>query len=98
MQKKVRNKLDIAAAEQFDFATSDNSGQLSRSTILTHDKHIEAVLALKLVDLEVIRIQGGYRLRELGRWCNPSKLLERLGVEKLYCHPNLAISSTIRNH
>ena len=46
--------LRIAAAEEFDFADIDNLGNY-REDNTYDDKHIEAVLALKLVDLEAIR-------------------------------------------
>ena len=84
--------LRIAAAEEFDFADIDNLGNY-REDNTYDDKHIEAVLALKLVDLEAIR-NAKFKVaidcvNSVGGVILP-KLLERLGVEKvekLYCDP-----------
>ncbi|MBQ4590322.1 MAG: phosphoglucosamine mutase, partial [Bacteroidaceae bacterium] len=46
--------LRIAAAEEFDYADIDNLGSY-REDNTYDDKHIDAVLALKLVDVEAIR-------------------------------------------
>lgn len=84
--------LRIAEAEEFDFATVDCLGSYKRDD--TYDlKHIDAVLALKLVDTEAIR-KAGFRVaidcvNSVGGIILP-QLLERLGVhqvEKLYCEP-----------
>ena len=84
--------LRIAAAEEFDFADIDNLGNY-REDNTYDDKHIEAVLALKLVDLKAIR-NAKFKVaidcvNSVGGVILP-KLLERLGVEKvekLYCDP-----------
>lgn len=76
--------LRIAAAEEFDFADIDNLGNY-REDNTYDDKHIEAVLALKLVDLEAIR-NAKFKVaidcvNSVGGVILP-KLLERLGVER----------------
>lgn len=84
--------LRIAAAEEFDFADIDNLGNY-REDNTYDDKHIEAVLSLKLVDVEAIR-NAKFKVaidcvNSVGGVILP-KLLERLGVEKvekLYCDP-----------
>ena len=84
--------LRIAAAEEFDFADIDNLGNY-REDNTYDDKHIEAVLALKLVDLKAIR-NAKFKVaidcvNSVGGVILP-KLLDRLGVEKvekLYCDP-----------
>lgn len=82
--------LRIAAAEEFDFVAIDNLGSY-RENNTYDDKHIEAVLALKLMDIEAIR-NAKFKVaidcvNSVGGVILP-KLLERLGVEKvekLYC-------------
>ena len=84
--------LRIAEAEEFDFADIDNLGSY-REDNTYDDKHIESVLALKLVDVEAIR-NAKFKVaidcvNSVGGVILP-KLLERLGVEKvekLYCEP-----------
>ena len=84
--------LRIAAAEEFDYADIDNLGSY-REDNTYDDKHIDAVLALKLVDVEAIR-NAKFKVaidcvNSVGGVILP-KLLERLGVEKvegLYCEP-----------
>ena len=84
--------LRIAAAEEFDFADIDYLGNF-REDNTYDDKHIEAVLALKYVDLDAIR-NAKFKVaidcvNSVGGVILP-KLLERLGVEKvekLYCDP-----------
>ena len=84
--------LRIAAAEEFDYADIDNLGKYTEDNTYD-DKHIDAVLALKLVDVEAIR-NAKFKVaidcvNSVGGVILP-KLLERLGVEKvegLYCDP-----------
>jgi phosphomannomutase len=87
------NVLKIAAEESFIFSEVDCLGKLTEDFSYTK-KHIESVLALKLVDVEAIKAAdfsvaidcvnsvGGIAIPEL---------LNALGVtkiEKLYCEPN----------
>jgi phosphomannomutase len=87
------NVLKIAAEESFTFAGVDELGKLTEDFSYTQ-KHIDSVLALKLVDVEAIKAAnfsvaidcvnsvGGIVLPEL---------LNALGVtkiEKLFCEPN----------
>ncbi len=84
--------LRIAEAEAFDYADVNHIGAYAED--FTYDeKHIQSVLALKLVDVEAIR-KANFRVavdcvNSVGGIVLP-KLLERLGVkhvEKLYCEP-----------
>ncbi len=84
--------LRIAAAEEFTFAEVDQLGKYREDA--TYDqRHIDNVLALKLVDVEAIR-KAHFRvaldcINSVGGIILP-KLLEQLGVEhvdKLYCEP-----------
>lgn len=85
--------LQKAAEEDFIFADVDALGQLTTDDTYT-DKHIEAVLALDLVDVAAIR-KAGFTVaidcvNSVGGIAIPA-LLEALGVkqiEKLYCEPN----------
>lgn len=84
--------LRIAAAEEFEFADIDNVGKYTEDNTY-NQKHIDSVLALKLVDVEAIR-NAHFRVaidcvNSVGGIILP-ELLERLGVEhveKLYCEP-----------
>ena len=84
--------LRIAAAEEFDYADVETLGKY-RLDETYDDKHIDAVLALPLVDVEAIKA-AGFKVaidcvNSVGGVILP-KLLERLGVEKvegLYCDP-----------
>ena len=85
--------LSIAEAADFDFADVDTIGSYTEN--FTYDqKHIDSVLALKLVDVEAIR-NANFRVaidcvNSVGGVVIPA-LLEALGVktvEKLYCEPN----------
>lgn len=84
--------LRIAAAEEFDFAGIDHIGKYEEDNTY-NQKHIDNVLALKLVDLEAIR-KAGFRVaidcvNSVGGIILP-ELLKQLGVshvEKLYCEP-----------
>ncbi len=84
--------LRIAETEAFDYADVNHIGAYAED--FTYDeKHIQSVLALKLVDVEAIR-KANFRVavdcvNSVGGIVLP-KLLERLGVkhvEKLYCEP-----------
>lgn len=85
--------LQKAADEDFVFAEVDALGQLTQDDSYTQ-KHIEAVLALDLVDVEAIR-KANFKVaidcvNSVGGIAVPA-LLEALGVqqvEKLYCDPN----------
>ena len=84
--------LRIAEAEAFEYADIDHLGSY-REDNTYDDKHIDSVLALKLVDVEAIR-NAKFKVaidcvNSVGGVILP-KLLERLGVEKvegLYCEP-----------
>ena len=84
--------LRIAAAEEFEFADIDHVGKYTEDNSY-NQKHIDSVLALKLVDVEAIR-NAHFRVaidcvNSVGGIILP-ELLERLGVEhveKLYCEP-----------
>ena len=85
--------LAIAEADDFVFADVDALGRLSVSNDAT-TRHIEAVLALALVDVEAIR-KAGFRVvidcvNSVGGIALP-ELLKALGVEqviKLNCTPD----------
>ncbi len=84
--------LRIAAAEDFEYADVDHLGSCREDSTYNR-KHIDSVLALKLVDVEAIR-KAGFKVaidcvNSVGGLILP-ELLERLGVkqvEKLYCEP-----------
>ena len=84
--------LRIAAAEEFTFADIDNLGKYTENDTY-NQRHIDSVLALKLVDVEAIR-KANFRVaidcvNSVGGIILP-QLLEQLGVqhvEKLYCEP-----------
>ncbi|MDN0071053.1 phosphoglucosamine mutase [Bacteroides sp.] len=84
--------LRIAAAEEFTFADIDNLGKYTENNTY-NQRHIDSVLALKLVDVEAIR-KANFRVaidcvNSVGGIILP-QLLEQLGVqhvEKLYCEP-----------
>lgn len=84
--------LRIAEAEDFDYADVDSLGREEKNyTYLRH--HIDAVLALKLVDVDAIK-KANFTVavdavNSVGGIAIP-KLLEALGVKKvvkLYCDP-----------
>lgn len=84
--------LKIAEAEDFDYAYIDDIGSVVEKDYT--DKHIEAVLALDLVDIEAIRAANFEVaidcVNSVGGIVLP-KLLKLLGVEKvneLYCTPD----------
>lgn len=84
--------LRIAEAEAFEYADIDHIGSYVEDNTY-NEKHIESVLALKLVDVEAIR-RSNFRVaidcvNSVGGIILP-ELLHRLGVqhvEKLYCEP-----------
>ena len=84
--------LRIAEAEAFEYADIDHLGSYTEDNSY-NEKHIDSVLALKLVDVEAIR-RANFRVaidcvNSVGGIILP-QLLERLGVqhvEKLYCEP-----------
>jgi len=85
--------LRIAEAEEFSFAEVDSLGAY-REDLSYNQKHIDSVLALKLVDVEAIR-KANFRVaidcvNSVGGIILPD-LFDALGVkhvEKLYCEPN----------
>ncbi|UYZ58725.1 phosphoglucosamine mutase [Hymenobacter latericus] len=84
--------LEIAEQEAFDFAQVNDLGQVTTDTEALQ-KHIEAILALPLVDVEAVRAKN-FRVavdavNSSGGFAVPM-LLEALGVqkiEKLFCEP-----------
>lgn len=84
--------LRIAEAEEFDYAEVDRLGQYTQD-LTYNQKHIDSVLALKLVDVEAIR-KAHFKVaidcvNSVGGIILP-QLLKQLGVqqvEKLYCEP-----------
>ncbi|MGB4414428.1 MAG: phosphoglucosamine mutase [Paludibacter sp.] len=85
--------LKIAAEESFSFSGVDELGKLIENFSYT-EKHIESVLALKLVDVSAIKAANFSVaidcVNSVGGVAIPA-LLKALGVnkiEKLYCEPN----------
>ncbi len=85
--------LKIAAEESFSFSGVDELGKLTENFSYT-EKHIESVLALKLVDVNAIKAANFSVaidcVNSVGGEAIPA-LLKALGVnkiEKLYCEPN----------
>lgn len=83
--------LKIAEKNDFSFALVDDLGKITKNDTYI-DKHIEAVLNLKVLDLEAVK-QKKFKVvvdavNSTGGIAIP-KLLEKLGVEvvKLYCEP-----------
>ncbi len=84
--------LSIAAAEAFEFADIDHIGHYTKDESY-NQKHIDSVLALDLVDVEIIR-KANFKVaidcvNSVGGVVLP-ELLAQLGVgtvEKLYCDP-----------
>ena len=84
--------LDLAAAQDFDFAEVDDLGVYTKNKDYLK-KHIEEVMNLPLVDVEAIK-KAGFKVvvdavNSTGGIVIP-QLLEALGVEcvKLFCEPN----------
>jgi len=87
------NVLKIAENEDFNFSEVDNLGQLTEDFSYTQ-KHIESVIALKLVDVAAIKAADFSVaidcVNSVGGIAIP-QLLNALGVtkiEKLFCEPN----------
>ena len=84
--------LAIAEAEDFTFASVDELGGYTEKHDMNR-RHVDAVLAMGLVDVEAVR-QAGFKIaidcvNSVGGIILPD-LLERLGVRtvrKLYCEP-----------
>ncbi|SHJ18717.1 phosphoglucosamine mutase [Flavobacterium terrae] len=84
--------LEIAEAEAFDFVDVDSLGEVTENNAYM-DIHIDEVLALPLVDVDIVKAK---KFKVVVDGVNSSggiiipKLLEELGVEvvKLYCEPN----------
>lgn len=84
--------LEIAESEAFDFVDVDSLGEITENDAYM-DIHIDEVLNLPLVDVEVVK-QKKFKVVVDG--VNSSggiiipKVLEQMGVEvvKLYCEPN----------
>ncbi len=83
--------LKMAEKNDFSFALVDDLGRITKNDTYI-DKHIEAVLNLKVLDLEAVK-QKKFKVvvdavNSTGGIAIP-KLLEKLGVEvvKLYCDP-----------
>lgn len=84
--------LAIAESEDFNYADVDNLGSYTENHDMNR-RHIDAVLAMRLVDVEAIRNAGLSVaidcVNSVGGIILP-ELLERLGVKnvrKLYCEP-----------
>lgn len=84
--------LDIAEKDGFEFAEVDDLGKITKNDAYI-DIHIDEVLALDLVDADVIK-KAGFKVvvdgvNSTGGIAIPL-LLDRLGVQtvKLYCEPN----------
>ena len=84
--------LEIAEAEAFDFSDVDSLGEITENDAYM-DIHIDEVLNLPLVDVDVVKAA---QFKVVVDGVNSSggiiipKLLELMGVEvvKLYCEPN----------
>jgi len=87
------NVLKIAEEESFEFSQVDELGKLSENNSY-NQKHIENVIALDLVDVDLIK-EANFTVaidcvNSVGGIIIP-ELLQELGVnkiEKLYCEPN----------
>lgn len=84
--------LDIANAQDFDFAMVDDLGKITLNQAYI-DIHIDEILELELVDVEAIK-EANFKVvvdgvNSTGGIAIPL-LLDRLGVHavKLYCEPN----------
>jgi len=84
--------LDIAESEDFSFLEVDDLGKYTFDDSY-NEKHIEEVLNLRLVDVELVK-SAGFKVvvdavNSTGGFMIP-RLLEKMGVEcvKLFCEPN----------
>ncbi|MHA7060060.1 phosphoglucosamine mutase [Aquimarina sp. M1] len=84
--------LDIAANDDYNFAEVDDLGSITTNDTYI-DKHIEEVLKLPLVNIEIVK-NAGFKVvvdavNSTGGIAIPA-LLKEMGVEvvELYCEPN----------
>ena len=84
--------LDLAENDNFTFTEVDDLGNYTFDDSF-NDKHIEEVLKLKLVDVDLVK-SAGFKVvvdavNSTGGFMIP-RLLEKMGVEcvKLFCEPN----------
>ncbi|HIE74013.1 MAG TPA: phosphoglucosamine mutase [Flavobacteriales bacterium] len=84
--------LDVAESEDFSFLEVDDLGKYTFDDSY-NEKHIEEVLNLSLVDVELVK-SAGFKVvvdavNSTGGFMIP-RLLEKMGVEcvKLFCEPN----------
>ncbi len=84
--------LELAENDNFTFSAVDDLGKYTFDDRF-NDKHIDEVLKLKLVDIDLVK-SAGFKVildavNSTGGFMIP-KLLERMGVEcvKLFCEPN----------
>ena len=84
--------LDLAENDNFTFTEVDDLGNYTFDDSF-NDKHIEEVLKLKLVDVDLVKSTGFKvvvdAVNSTGGFMIP-RLLEKIGVEcvKLFCEPN----------
>ena len=90
--KNGKEILKLAESEEFSFSEIDNLGVHTKDDSY-NDKHIEEVLDLSLVDVDLVK-SAGFKVvvdavNSTGGFMVP-RLLEKMGVEciKLYCEPN----------
>jgi phosphomannomutase len=90
--KDGKKILALAENAAFSFSEVDNLGKYTFDDTF-NDKHIEEVLNLNLVDIDLVQ-SAGFKVvvdavNSTGGFMIP-RLLERMGVEcvKLYCEPN----------
>jgi len=90
--KNGKEILKLAESEEFSFSEVDNLGVHTKDDSY-NDKHIEEVLDLSLVDVDLVK-SAGFKVvvdavNSTGGFMVP-RLLEKMGVEciKLYCEPN----------
>ncbi len=90
--KNGKEILKLAESEEFSFSEVDNLGVHTKDDSY-NDKHIEEVLDLSLVDVDLVKSTGFKvvvdAVNSTGGFMVP-RLLEKMGVEciKLYCEPN----------
>ena len=84
--------LSLAESDNFSFAEVDDLGKYTFDDSF-NNKHIDAVLNLKLVDVDLVK-SAGFKVvldavNSTGGFMIP-RLLEKMGVEcvKLFCEPN----------
>ena len=90
--KNGKEILKLAESDEFSFSEVDNLGVHTKDDSY-NDKHIEEVLDLSLVDVDLVK-SAGFKVvvdavNSTGGFMVP-RLLEKMGVEciKLYCEPN----------